>query len=71
MLLSLHQNACYNRDIEIAKRSFENVLQFKYLGTTVINQNLLQEEIKRRLSSGNACCHSGQSLVFPSVVKKI
>jgi hypothetical protein len=32
-------------------RSFENVTQFKYFGMTVINQNLIQEEIKRRLNS--------------------
>jgi hypothetical protein len=41
-------------DIKIANRSFENVSQFKCLGTTVTNQNLIQEEIKRRLNSGNA-----------------
>jgi hypothetical protein len=35
MLLSRHQNVGQNRDIKIAKRSFENVSQFKYLGTTV------------------------------------
>jgi hypothetical protein len=39
-LLSRHQNAGQNRDIEIANWSFENVSQFKYLGTTVTNQNL-------------------------------
>jgi hypothetical protein len=39
MLLSHHQNAGQNRDIEIANRSFENVSQFKYLGMTVTNQN--------------------------------
>jgi hypothetical protein len=44
MLLSRHQNAGQNRDIEIANRSFGNVSQFKYLGTTVTNQNLIQEE---------------------------
>jgi hypothetical protein len=54
MLLSRHQNAGQNRDIKIANGSFENVSQFKYLGTTVTNQNLIQEEIKRRLNSGNA-----------------
>jgi hypothetical protein len=63
MLLSRHQNTGQNRDIKIPKRSFENVAQFKYLGTTVINQNLIQEEIKKRLNSGNACYHSVQNLL--------
>jgi hypothetical protein len=57
MLLPHHQNAGQNRDKIIANRSFGNVSQFKYLGTTVTNQNLIQEEIKGRLSSGNACYH--------------
>jgi hypothetical protein len=48
MLLSPHQNTGQNDDIKIGDRSFENVAQFKYLGTTVTNQNLIQEEIKRR-----------------------
>jgi hypothetical protein len=34
MLLSHNQNTDQNRDIRIANRSFENVSQFKYLGTT-------------------------------------
>jgi hypothetical protein len=57
MLLSHHQNVGKNRDIIIANRSFENVSQFICLGTTVTNQNLIQEEIERRLNSGNACYH--------------
>jgi hypothetical protein len=57
MLLSRHQNIGKNRNIKIANRSFENVSQFKYLRTIVTNQNLIQEEIKRRLNSGNACYH--------------
>jgi hypothetical protein len=42
MLLSRHQNAGQNQDIKIAKRPFENVSQFKYLGMTVTNQNLMK-----------------------------
>jgi hypothetical protein len=64
MLLSRHQNAGQNQNIKIADRSFENVAQFKYLGTTVTNQNLIQEEIKRRLNSVNACYHSVQYVCF-------
>jgi hypothetical protein len=65
MLLSRHQNVVQNRDKKIANNSFENVSQFKYFWTTVTNQNLIQEEIKR-LNSGNAFYHS----VFSSVVEK-
>jgi hypothetical protein len=51
MLLSCHQNA---GDIKVANRSFENASQFKYLGRAERNQNLIQEEIKRRLNSSKA-----------------
>jgi hypothetical protein len=49
MLLSHHQNARKNRDIKRAKRLFEDISQLKYLGMLVINQSLIQEEIRRRL----------------------
>jgi hypothetical protein len=39
----LLQDVGQNRDIKIANRSFQNVSQFKYLGTTVTNQNLIKE----------------------------
>jgi hypothetical protein len=70
MLLSQHQNAGQNRDIKIANRSFENVSQFKYLEMTITNQNLIKEEIKRRLSSGNVCCHSVQHLPSSCLLSK-
>jgi hypothetical protein len=53
--MSHHQNTGQNHDIKTANRSFENVSQFKYLGTTIRNQNVIVEEIKRRLILGNAC----------------
>jgi hypothetical protein len=43
MLVSCDQNAGQNWDIKIGSRSFENVSQFKYLGTTVTSPNLIQE----------------------------
>jgi hypothetical protein len=46
------------------------VSQFKYLGTAVTNQNLIQEEIERRLSSGNACYYSVQNLLSSCLLSK-
>jgi hypothetical protein len=46
------------------------VSQFKYLGTTVTNQNLIQEKIKRRLNSRNACYHSVQNLLSSRLLSK-
>jgi hypothetical protein len=64
MLLSRHQNTGQNHDMNLANRSFENVAQFRYLGTIVRNQNLIQDEIKKKLNSGNACYHSVQNIWF-------
>jgi hypothetical protein len=61
MLLPRHQNAGQSHDIKIANKCFENVAKFFYLETTITDQNLIQEEIKRRLNSGNACYHSVQN----------
>jgi hypothetical protein len=70
-LLSRHQNVGQNLDIKIANITFENVSpQFKYLGTTVINPNLIQGELKRRLNSGNACYHSVQTLLSSRLLSK-
>jgi hypothetical protein len=49
-----YQNAGQYRKIKIANKSFEIVTQFIYLGMRVTNQNLIQEEIKRRPNSGDA-----------------
>jgi hypothetical protein len=65
MLVSRDQNAGQNRG-----SLFENVSQFHYLETEVTNQNLIQEEIKRRLMSGNVCYHSGKNLRSSTLVSK-
>jgi hypothetical protein len=63
MLLSRYQNAGQYHDIKIGNRCSENVVQFRYLGTTVTNQILIKEEIRIRLSSGKICYHSVQNLL--------
>jgi hypothetical protein len=55
MVMSRDQNAGQNGCIQIGNKLFETVEQFKYLGTTLTNQNSIREEIKRRLKSWNAC----------------
>jgi hypothetical protein len=42
----------------------------EYLRTTLMNQNRIQEEIKSRLKSGNACYHSVQNLLSSSLLSK-
>ena len=49
--------------MRIDNSTFERVEVFKYLGTTLTNQNSIPEEIKSRLRSGNACYHSVQNLL--------
>jgi hypothetical protein len=70
ILLSHHQNVGQHRDIKIANRSFENLSELRYLGTTETNQQLVKEEINRRLNSGNARYHSVQNLLSSPLLSK-
>ena len=58
MVVSREQRAGRNHSVKIDSNSFEGVEEFKYLGTTLMNQNCIQVEIKSRLKLGNACYHS-------------
>jgi hypothetical protein len=51
-------------------RSFGRVEDFKYLGITLINQKSIQEEIKSRLKTGNACYHSVQNILSSNLLLK-
>jgi hypothetical protein len=50
MVMSRDQNAGRSDSLRTDSRSFEIVEVFKYLGTTLKNQNSIQEEIKLRLT---------------------
>ena len=57
--------------MRIDNSTFERVEEFKYFGTTLINQNSITEEIKSRLKSGNACYLSVQNLLSSRLLSKI
>jgi len=56
--------------MKIDNRSFEMVEEFKYLGTTLPNQNSIREEIKNRFKAGIACYHLVQNLLSSSLLFK-
>ena len=70
MVMSRDQNAGRRHSMKTENRSFEKVEEFTYLGTTLTNQNSIVEEIKSRLRSGNACCHSVQKLLSSRLLYK-
>ena len=70
MVMSRDQNAGRSHRTKTDDISFEIMEQFRYLGSTVTNQNFIQEEIKCRLNLGNACYHSVQNLLSSSLLSK-
>ena len=68
--MSRNQNEGRSHNIKNGNKSFEKMGQFKYLETTLNNQNNIQEEIKSRLNSGNACYHSVQNLRSSNLLSK-
>ena len=70
MTVSRDQNAGRIHSMKIDNSSTVRVEEFKYLGTTLTNQNSIQEEIKSRLKSGNACYYSVQNLLSSRLLSK-
>jgi hypothetical protein len=70
MIMSRHTNSGQNQNIRIANEWFENVAKFKYLRTTLTNQNDIHDELKSRLNSGNAHYNSVQNLLFSRLMSK-
>jgi len=70
MVMSQYQNTGQTHNIKIVKSSLEMVEEFRYLGTTLTNQNSNQEEIKTRLKSGNTFYHSVQNLSSSCLLSK-
>jgi hypothetical protein len=65
-MLTSRKKAGQKHSIKIANRPFEGVAKSIYLGTTLTDENCMQEEIESRLNSGNA--FGPESLVFPPAV---
>ena len=70
MVMSRDHNPGRSHSMKIDNSSFERVKEFKYLGTTLTNQNSIWEEIKRRLKSGDVRYHSVQNLLSSSLPSK-
>jgi hypothetical protein len=70
MIIPRHPNSGHNQKIRRVNETFENVINFRCLGTTLTNQNGIPDEIKSRLNSGNACYHSVQNILSSLLLLK-
>jgi len=70
VVMSRDQEVQRSHSVKIDNSFFERVEDFKYFGITATNQSSVQEEIKSRLKSGNACYHSVQNLLSSNLLSK-
>jgi hypothetical protein len=69
-VMSRDETAGRSRSVKTDNSSFDRAEKFKYFGTTLTYQNSIQEEIKSRLKSGNACYHSVQNRLCSRLLSK-
>ena len=70
MVRSRDQDAVPSHSIKTDNNSCERLEEFKYLETALTNQISIQEDIKNRLKSGNACYLSVQNLLSYNLLSK-
>ena len=67
----LRSNAGRSHSIKSDSSTFERVVEFKYLGTTLTNQNSIQEEIKEQIEVRECLLSFGtESFVLPVLYPK-
>ena len=74
MVMSRDRNAGRVQSVKIDNSSIERVKDFKYLGTTLTDQNSIQKEIKSRLKLGNACYYllfGAESFLLQVAIQKL
>jgi hypothetical protein len=71
MVMSRDRNAGRGHSVKIDNSSIERVEEFKYLGTTLTDQNSIQEEIKSRLKLECMLSFGAESVVFQVAIQKL
>jgi hypothetical protein len=70
VVMSGDQNAGQSHRTKTDNIPFQRVEGFRYSGTILTHKTSIQEEIKSRLKSGNACYHSVQNRLFSRMLSK-
>ena len=66
----MYEKTTQRNKLEIDNMSFESVQSFKYLGSTVNQNNTIEEEIKERLIAGNKTFYANQKMFQNRLLSK-